>query len=440
MPDDNLPPKQPSKQPPKQAPEQPPKQVPDQPPKQEPEQPSNQPNQPAGAPAAAVLLACQKHLFGMVADAQVLATYVSRYNIDCDAREEAVATVIHAQDLLATGLTADEAAAFFAAFGKLARAIHPRTVSSLRDSLDERDDKGEVVKPSRARMACRWWSVAGIVVLIGLVLMHTYWLAGRTLLDMQIVAGSDAAGRAIRPTEAAPGDIAGSAKVDPGASGQAANAAAAGTPAATPAARPPSPLTQRELSDALRTLRESRDAISASDYNLEVAALVEARNQAIVHWTDYFSWMRSLLPEERGAGKPDLRKPEAPIIAAKTKLTILYYDWLPLCYGLLGSMAFLLRSLARSARERLYRSEDTVANFAHLCLGAFAGLSIGWFWKGSGGANAEASSISPFAIAFLAGYSIDLVFSLMDRAVSTVSTRPEQANPTNPVIPTKVSQ
>ncbi len=166
---------------------------------------------------------------------------------------------------------------------------------------------------------------------------------------------------------------------------------------------------------------------------MEVGDLLKARNVLLVRWSDFTDWVVDSVKDPKAqAGLEEAQtkvkeNEDRYLLAAITKLELLYFDWLPLVYGLLGAMAFLLRSLARNARERLYRIEDTVANVAHLCLGAFAGLAIGWFWKGSGGSDNE-MALSPFAVAFVAGYSIDLVFTLMDRIVNTFSGRPEQTD------------
>ncbi len=126
----------------------------------------------------------------MTSDGVMLAGYISRYNIEFADREKAIETVVCAQEWLDNGeLKGDKATQFFLAYSQLAGAIKPASVSSLRDSLDIRDPEGRLLRSSRARLACIRWSLFGAFILIGLVVLHTYWLAGRTLLDMKLVAG-----------------------------------------------------------------------------------------------------------------------------------------------------------------------------------------------------------------------------------------------------------
>jgi hypothetical protein len=72
-----------------------------------------------------------------------------------------------------------------------------------------------------------------------------------------------------------------------------------------------------------------------------------------------------------------------------------------------------LRCLAREARERLYRQENDPAYTLRIFLGALAGLAIGWFLKPEDVSGFK--SLSPFALAFVAGYSVDLLFAFLDK-------------------------
>jgi hypothetical protein len=63
-----------------------------------------------------------------------------------------------------------------------------------------------------------------------------------------------------------------------------------------------------------------------------------------------------------------------------------------------------------------------------VCLGGLAGLAIGWFWTPSSSKlinDATTYSTAPFALAFLAGFSIDLLFSILDRILQAVEPKPK---------------
>ena len=64
-------------------------------------------------------------------------------------------------------------------------------------------------------------------------------------------------------------------------------------------------------------------------------------------------------------------------------------------------------------------------------IGALSGLAAGWLLQPATGS--VTASLSPFALAFVAGYSADLVFAAMDRIVAAFSGPP--AAPASPAPP-----
>ena len=105
---------------------------------------------------------------------------------------------------------------------------------------------------------------------------------------------------------------------------------------------------------------------------------------------------------------------------------------LPMLYGGLGAIAYALRTLAQQSRDRLYRVENETADSLRTWLGVIAGLAIGWFFAPDNkSTGAGLSALSPLALAFVAGYSVDLLFTAMDRLVAAFSgpapTQPDQS-------------
>ncbi|MGY2811958.1 hypothetical protein [Bradyrhizobium sp. USDA 4506] len=99
---------------------------------------------------------------------------------------------------------------------------------------------------------------------------------------------------------------------------------------------------------------------------------------------------------------------------------------LPLLYGMLGAIAFVLRrlsdeSLSGEARTLKRRYSLRVP------IGALSGLAAGWLLQPATGSMT--ASLSPFALAFVAGYSADLVFAAMDRIVAAFSAAPPAPAP-----------
>lgn len=105
---------------------------------------------------------------------------------------------------------------------------------------------------------------------------------------------------------------------------------------------------------------------------------------------------------------------------------------LPLAYGLLGSCTYILRVIALEIEKQIYVREHDIQYALRILLGTFAGFVIGWFISSDADINGGFSpaKLSPFAIAFLAGYSVELLFTMLDKIVSVYSgTAKKQEDP-----------
>jgi hypothetical protein len=106
------------------------------------------------------------------------------------------------------------------------------------------------------------------------------------------------------------------------------------------------------------------------------------------------------------------------ITEAKNRMDLLQQFILPLLYGWIGALAYILKS----EQENTDRKENTLWGLRML-LGMMAGLAIGWFFKPPHTEVNGFGLVSPFALAFLAGYSVDLLSKAMDRVVRSLEAR-----------------
>jgi hypothetical protein len=104
---------------------------------------------------------------------------------------------------------------------------------------------------------------------------------------------------------------------------------------------------------------------------------------------------------------------------------------LPILYGLLGAFAFILRRLSKELSEKSFSPESRIKHVLRLHLGAMAGLSVGWFFGNDGSSTVNISSLSPLALAFLAGYNVDLIFASMDMLIESISAKSGAAKKTD---------
>ena len=82
---------------------------------------------------------------------------------------------------------------------------------------------------------------------------------------------------------------------------------------------------------------------------------------------------------------------------------------LPILFGTIGAVAFIIRATSDQIRDSTFSTTSPIRNVMRVALGALAGVVIGLFSDLS-----THLSLSPLALAFLAGYGVEAVFSLFD--------------------------
>ena len=154
-------------------------------------------------------------------------------------------------------------------------------------------------------------------------------------------------------------------------------------------------------------------------------------------WSTPWKW----LPEWLGSRLSEADKTQAAARAdffewgfeAKEVLSIFQVYILPLLYGWVGAMAYVLRRMIKGVQDLTYRRVYDVEFSLRVYLGVLAGVAIGWFFKpeatNAAGGGVSLSSLTPFALSFVAGYSVELLFTAMDRLVAAFTEKKSDKAP-----------
>ncbi len=89
---------------------------------------------------------------------------------------------------------------------------------------------------------------------------------------------------------------------------------------------------------------------------------------------------------------------------------------LPVLYALLGTCAYLLRTFEQEMATRTFVPSS--ANSARFLIAAISGGVVGLFTNLT---SAQGASVPPLAIAFLAGYAVDVFFSFLESLIRSFS-------------------
>jgi hypothetical protein len=191
----------------------------------------------------------------------------------------------------------------------------------------------------------------------------------------------------------------------------------------------------------LSALHEQRDKLKAPDAGLTQEAIedeslsIEYQEGANIKLLRAFNsiftpWLGAVLSKEEGADDPILVRERARI-----SIVALNGYLMPLLIGTLGAVAHILRTLAKQISEDSYSSEARIQLRLRLVLGPLAGAAVGLIFvdapeaNGAGGTITNIAelgfSIGPFALPFIAGYSVEFFFQLVDRVIGAFSPKEE---------------
>ncbi len=346
-----------------------------------------------------------KNLCADIEGACLLLSYAAQCGLELKA--ETAKTITRTKELLTAGkLTGDDEALFYLAYQELAKLASPVTVAGLRAATEVSCQtwcrEKLHLKPafvSDAKRAVSWYWRGSITCLVILLLLQIYWVIGSTAVTA-IKEASEAEAKVALEIEALKNKTPGEAE----------------------------PAGKAAL-DAMAAAKLEVDKTNLRNRIATYHAILRAWNyiwqgkwgcvSEIVAYRD----PQTLACQESESGT------EATQPLASFVLIALQGYVLPLLYGLLGACTYVLRMLSDEIRNLTYTLKSHIRYKVRLVLGTLSGLAITWFFQPS----AEVfKSLSPLAIAFLAGYSVEILFAAMDRFVGAFSTKSPSQGKTNP--------
>ncbi|WP_089717438.1 hypothetical protein [Candidatus Entotheonella palauensis] len=407
-------------------------------------------------------------LIRAVEDAGVMLRYAAQQGFDLvinDEEEINIAIVVQIKHLLqkdSTLISDQQETEFWKAYQQLSKRIQPVTIDSIRAILDTERDLKREPKVSKARRAVSWYQRLSFSVLFLLIVVQFYAAFGTT-----VISGINETEKNIRELPARRITLEAELK----------------------AVRDEEPIDRREEARILAELasleaqKEQWDieidakyvlltgwdsfnfiprlrfpnlwsqapsvpmAMAHNPVKLVAQGSSDAGDSRPATGTDKDTEIKNLLARAKNAENQspsptasrqaatsaiainaDISNRYQMLQAGHITLEALSVFVLPLIYGLLGACAFVLRMLTVEIRTYTYRDQSDIRFRLRIYLGALAGFAVAWFVN-SDTAPTLVASITPLALAFLAGYSVELVFAAMDALIDTFSRERSQAPP-----------
>lgn len=314
------------------------------------------------------------------ADARLLLSYVTETGRPLG--DECIRTIVETTHRVAAGtdIKVNDEISFWTAYREVAAAAAPASVASLRASAPvppgdatARFAAGRASSPAQGTV--RWYTAWVIVALVALLVVQIYQLFGATVTrEIQSLQKEQEA------------------------------------------------LILRQQEAESRNAQVDRAEFEAARQNLELRK--SASYGLLTWWSEKVpDWIGiAPVPTPDKSIKPsDLPLAQRLAVQQRALMIIdaLQRYVLPLLYGLLGSCVYVLRTLAEQIRARSYTDSAKIDFRLRLYIGALSGLVVGWFF--SSDYSSVMATLQPNALAFLAGYSVDLLFSAMDRVIGAFS-------------------
>jgi hypothetical protein len=85
---------------------------------------------------------------------------------------------------------------------------------------------------------------------------------------------------------------------------------------------------------------------------------------------------------------------------------------LPILFGTIGAIAYVIRTISDQINKTTFSVTSPIRHIMRVILGALAGVVVGLF----NGLTTQ-FSLPPLAVAFLAGYGVEAVFSMFDNLI-----------------------
>ncbi len=359
----------------------------------------------------------------IVKDSQLLVSYVVHEG-EIEIDEEALSVLVKSKYLIEENKwTLDAEILFWKTYDRVMSQIKPVTIESIKSNISIDDKKAKsFIRNGKARSAkaVTWYRFLAVLAMASLLLTQIYWVIG-TNLTQQIGSIFDER-EAVRikrekivylKEQGNADDL----KTDPEIS---------------------------EFNVAYKVLDQKLDSnyellcgwnriwqkimfkdqfvgkvtdYVESKYDRKMTALKESKKDSDGATSNY----QKKIDEEENMHQLNIARNRLFLseFSAEYVLIALQIYLLPLLYGFLGAVTFVLRTLSVEIRNLTYTRDSEIKYRLRLSLGALAGMAIGWFFKPED-VN-FVSSLSPFAIAFLAGYNVDVLFSIMDKMIEKIN-------------------
>lgn len=155
----------------------------------------------------------------------------------------------------------------------------------------------------------------------------------------------------------------------------------------------------------------------------EADAARKAENELLRRQTErQILIMETIIPWKITSESGQVERAQAVLATTEWLLIVLRGFLLPALWGLIGAALYVSRTLADDLGNMSYTQDQATLHRSRYFLGAVAGFVVAKFSTVLSGRTSD-DLIQPFVLALLVGYSVDLLFTLLNKLISTFTSK-----------------
>ncbi|MBE7637648.1 hypothetical protein GUA87_12405 [Sneathiella sp. P13V-1] len=312
-------------------------------------------------------------------------------------------------------LTPEEEVEFWIAYRQVSAQLKPITISSIKANFESGVAQSKFFIPfiydkrPLSRKCASNYKLLSLVTLVLLIGIQIYWYIGWTLTN-DISAQANSVLKMQRQLAQIESEY---------------EASKAVSERVVPDAR------VQQIAELRQRIKEHSDWKDAASNHLE-------------NWNEVWSNLDLLTLQpwqvDQYLTLPEEVQRRIQFVAADNILAAITSYILPILYGLIGACFYILRQLPKEIENLTFSMNSYIEYSLRMAQGPLAGMMVSFFFASEDADPAtitnsiqthsvetNLSTLSPLALAFLAGYSVEFIFKLIDRMLSTEEIQSEKS-------------
>jgi hypothetical protein len=177
---------------------------------------------------------------------------------------------------------------------------------------------------------------------------------------------------------------------------------------------------EKTLKDMVANPKADQDAVTALNNKIAAAnidnEILEDKNDRRI------LLMKAILFIDWGSKATTVDEANRVLALLEGLLVVLKDFLLPMGWGFLGAALYVSRSLADDIKTMAYAPDRAILHRSRYFMGLVAGFTVAKFFTVLT-QQPDSNTVTPFAMALIVGYSVEVLFALLDKLIATFSTR-----------------